>query len=247
MLQQINLYDRLPQIKQGWPDVKFIIRSSIGLIVFLIFLHLLHQWQLSHVDKEVQKLTIEQTNLTNDLTDLTRRYPLASQEGGVEKIMQEIPLQINEKQKILMELSNAAKFSLYLEGLSQTGVSGVWLTEIDFDHGGLDLSLKGRAQDPELVNQFVKNIVANDIFNGKKFRVFNISQPKPEKNQSNKLYVDFYLSTLKYSEENEQAANNNPPEPGKKTETSVEPVSADVKIPPATVQEPTSNAVTGKP
>ena len=82
-----------------------------------------------------------------------------------------------------------ARFSRYLQGLSESHVQGLWLTRVRAQGG--DLILDGRSLSEQLLPQWIQQLSSQTDFRGKRFGLLELSRST----DSEQAPLDFHLST----------------------------------------------------
>jgi hypothetical protein len=105
----------------------------------------------------------------------------------------------------------AAGFSRYMMALSRQSLPGVWLTGFDLAAGGSELTLSGRALNPELLPAYLQRLTQEAPLQGRRFASMVISQPaavtpaKSDQDDSASArkpppYIEFVISSAKADE-----------------------------------------------
>lgn len=74
-------------------------------------------------------------------------------------------------------VGTAAGFSRYMMALSRQSLPGVWLTGFDLAAGGGELTLSGRALNPDLLPEYLQRLTREVPLQGRRFASMVISQP----------------------------------------------------------------------
>lgn len=75
------------------------------------------------------------------------------------------------------ELGNTAGYSEYWRAFARQSVSGVWLTGVGVIGPGKEISLEGRALQPELVPGYIQRLTRETVLQGKTFGSLEIARP----------------------------------------------------------------------
>lgn len=78
------------------------------------------------------------------------------------------------------ELGNKDGYSEYLRAFSRQIVPGLWLTGFTIHAAGKDISIEGRALQPELVPQYLTRLRSETSMQGKSFAAFDMRRAQAE-------------------------------------------------------------------
>lgn len=175
MLQEINLYNQLPQKKEFFLTFKNTILLYGAFIGLLLLLHLIHLWNENSLNTELSMLNNELLLTKQQLIGLTKEYPIIDM-NLLKKDILRIENDYRDKAKELELLSPYANFSDYLIALGDAIVPGVWLTEIRFNRKSPHLELKGYTVRPFLLENFFVRLTSLPSYSHLKFKVNEIKQ-----------------------------------------------------------------------
>lgn len=179
MLQQINLYNLLPK-KSRYELSRVMVLSIYGIfLLFLLLASINLYMQKRHVMNEYTQLNKQVAAVKKNYADLVEQYPLKDT-LSLKKAIDDLQHQLNVKTKMLNLLTGKNNFSLYLVGLSNVDIPGIWLTEILFNNNNQKINLKGFALQSQLVEKMLPQLEAQTAFSNLKFEIENITEtPTP--------------------------------------------------------------------
>ena len=180
MKQQINLYS-FTASQSIWRQYSPFPQVAIGLVLVLLILTLLSVMDKTKLDSELQRLTAQRDQLTQQ----TEQLAALNNETVNEALQQEVTalearLAVRQARMESITAEGAANdtgFSPYLEGLAQQHFEGLWLTSIELVQGGDRMGLEGFAGQPELVPRYIRNLSNERVFAGTEFDVFSLERP----------------------------------------------------------------------
>lgn len=114
-------------------------------------------------------------------------------------------------------VGTAAGFSRYMMALSRQSLPGVWLTGFDLAAGGSELTLSGRALNPDLLPEYLQRLTREAPLQGRRFASMVISQPAAVPSAKGDAddgtgtrrtppYIEFVISSAKGDEGQAKAA-----------------------------------------
>jgi len=175
MQQKINLYKLLPK-KTGFVFSK---KTSIfyGIFVFILFIFYVNiVLQKKAIVLKNIALTTEVQSLQMQLNNLSHKYPV-SNATDLQKSIKTLQEDLDNKNAAVDLLISYAIFAEYMVALSNAATTGVWYTDISFNRGVLNVSLKGYAVKPILLTDLLTQLTHQAIF---KNMEFNLNQLREE-------------------------------------------------------------------
>ena len=176
-MQQINLY------QAQFKPKKVVLPPRQMLLILLLVLIILSVMGLYSAKRNstFKQIISQQQQHTIQQIDHITESPLLNAE--LEKLHQ----QQNEKTKLLdylthQDFGNQQGFSETLHSLSKQQISNVWLTEFLLLNGGQSITLQGKSLQSSQIPLYIDSLAESDHFHGEKFSVFQLQQPKDNKN-----------------------------------------------------------------
>jgi hypothetical protein len=167
MLQQINLFQVLPQPKKSLLTLR---RLSLwyGIFTAMLALNFIFElWDEHKLAKTNVALNAQMDQIQQHLTSIKAQYPMIDT-TDIQASVKKLETEFNEKNQVVALLSKTANFSTYLTGLAKSTVSDLWLTKIHITVSEHDIILVGLALNTPAVQNFM-----NALAHQKEFKSFN--------------------------------------------------------------------------
>lgn len=172
------------------------------LIVYGVFILILSAvYGYGNLEKRQVSLKLEQTEKHRVRTEkeLARVQQEYSNEAEVIELtnkLNTIERDLDSKRQALQFLSdkmltNVHGFSEYLVAIAQQSREGLWLESIKLSEGGEQIELKGKAQRPEFLFQYLQRLGSGPPLKGKAFNAFSLS-----KTTDDGRALQFFLGTI---------------------------------------------------
>lgn len=181
MLQQINLYNFLPQEKKPWLTLKKLYTAYGLFIIILIFKWGNILWTNHQLTKEKEKEVILLAETKQQFKNLIQRYPTIDIKN-MQTIGENLQLELANQLKIIKMLAQTSKFSAYMRGLSAAAMDGSWLTDISFSANEPHVILKGDVLRPQLAQQLLDQLVVQPIFSELSLKIDELNKINLDKN-----------------------------------------------------------------
>ena len=175
-MQKINLYEQIPHLLKDRLSFSLIAKISAVFVVLLITLNIFARWQLIDYESQYRGLQVQQKAMTDELIKLNQAFIGAT---GIDSPAD----QLAKKKEIIAALVqqgllNSNGFSDELEALAANIVSGVWLTEIQIQQGGKQISLTGRTISMKEALLFLENLSNSNAFSSNDLELSKIGNPE---------------------------------------------------------------------
>ncbi len=190
-MYQINLY-RPELLPQPVPlSFKTVIRIQGVVLVVLLLVGFAESWQSHYFRNALTAAQNEQTQANAQLNDYRLRYPPISLDAALQEKVVAKERELRNRNLMLTLLQgdddeSSYGFSRFLAGFSRQHLSGLWLDEIQIDHGS-ELSLTGNVLDPDILPRYLERLASDAVFQGQFFRMFRLIEP--EENKDNKTEI----------------------------------------------------------
>lgn len=201
MSQQINLYNPL-LLKQQKLFSLATMAQALGLILAGALLFYVYAWRnAAAMEKQAAEASrmhaATQARLESMKAESGARAPSTQLQEEVARLEAELIA----RQSVLAQLGrgefgNRQGFSEYFRALSRQTLDGLWLTGFQVTGAG-EISISGRALDPELVPVFIGQLKREKAMAGKTFATLEMHLPESAPAQDGKAaqprYVEFSL------------------------------------------------------
>jgi len=175
-MQKINLYEQIPHLLKDRLSFSLIAKIAGVFVVLLIALNIFARWQLMDYESQFRSLQLQQKAMTDELIKLNQAFI------GVTGANSPADQLVKKKEIIdaLLQqgLLNSSGFTEELEALAASIVSGVWLTEIQIQQGGKQISLTGKTLSMKEALLFLENLSNSNVFSGNDLELSKIGNPE---------------------------------------------------------------------
>lgn len=194
MIQKINLY----QVEKKRISFAFTFHQASWILgIFFLGLSLITVYDLvKHflIRKELKVLDSEQLAKAKKLQVIAGKVPEERTRNQIMTDIKQYENEKKEKEEIISLLSAEEhsvidELSAYFEAVSRRTIAGIWLTSLQFQNNGDQVTLKGQALSAEYVPEFVAALSLEPKFKGKSFEIFRVILDEDKKK------VDFVLQT----------------------------------------------------
>jgi hypothetical protein len=181
--QQINLFNPI-FLKQKKHFSAVTMAQGLGLILIgAVAVSTYARLQLSRLDSEAKE-TSRQLKLTKDqLAKVSAAYAPREASKSLEDEIKRLDAGIKAQQQafdIVQKggFGNTKGYSEYLRAFSRQVVNGLWLTGFTIRGAGIDIELRGRATQPNLVPAYINRLKQEPIMKGKSFSTLAMDVPE---------------------------------------------------------------------
>lgn len=190
MSRQINLYNpELRSVREFFCGRTLLIGTvavftlSIGAYSFFTYQATGRGDQLRALDSRLDKLREESTAL---LSEVDRRQRSAE----LERQLQQMEALAAAREQVAASLARDASgpsggFSEYMRAFARQTHPGVWLTGFSIAADGGEMTITGRALNPDLVPAYIAQLNREPLLQGRKFAQFAVSKPVDEVRTAN--------------------------------------------------------------
>lgn len=202
MSQQINLFNPAFRNKSGRFSAVTMAAvlgfTLLGLIGAYGYLHL----KLARLEGQAARQGVRMEALRAQLAqagaqlDSRRRSPLLEQE------VRHTEAQVKARQKVLArlqggELGDTRGFSAYLRAFAAQVVNGLWLTGFTVSGAGGEMTVTGRALQPDLVPAYINRLGREPVMRGKTFSTLEMGLPQGAGATPDKpaRYIEFSIAS----------------------------------------------------
>lgn len=176
-MQQINLYQSSIRSPRQVLTVPQLGVAAMVLIGVLAVTSVLQWWWLHRSEQQVNTAKQEQTQLMQEIEQLSKQLALSSNDSELKKTLGSKETELQDKQYVLQALTgkhfgNSQGFAEQFTGLARQHLDGIWLTGLYIHAGGEKLNLQGSTYEPELVPRYLQRLAQEPSFQGIEFKTF---------------------------------------------------------------------------
>lgn len=195
MTQQINLYQ--PMFRHEKKMFSAIAMLQMGLVVAtgLMLIYGYSFYTTQGAAEDVKILEASRDASREELLELSKRYAKKQKSKLLEKKVEQLTVELEERRRVSRALSSGAfgalnGFGDHLEALARQHVEGTWLTGVKVASGGRSVGIVGSAVFPELIPVYIQRLSGESVFSGFSFNVLELERAAEGLSQ-----VNFVLSS----------------------------------------------------
>ena len=179
MIQQINLYQPMFRRQKKLFSAVTMLQILAFFVVILAGVYGYMASGLQPFRTELQKTDAEFEKLTKQIEVYRASFPEEAKGKLLETEIARLTKELDERRKLKQALEtgtfgNVQGFSGLFEALAKGHVDGAWLTGIRIGNGGRQISLSGKAVDPELVPAYIRRLSETAVFQKRAFNVLEL-------------------------------------------------------------------------
>jgi len=210
--QQINLYHPIFRRQEKKFSAKAMLQAGGAVLAGIVLMYGYSAWQLGSLRQHAAQIDREMTAATKQIGEMGKQIAGRRADPALQAEIKRTEALVDSSQRLRGILQrerfgNTVGFSNHLIAFARQHVAGVWLTGVSIQGGGADLTVEGRASDPELLPKYLQKLSAENSLSGTQFQTFVMNRPeeKPAENKAaaNKTteknpladYVEFLVKT----------------------------------------------------
>lgn len=182
MSRQLNLYNpALRSVREFFNartlliGIAAVVVLSIGASSWLTYQGIGRDNRVRTLDQQLAKLREESAALSSSLAARGKNTEL-------EQRLQQLEALAKGREQIAASLARgsgdrAGGFAEYMRAFARQTLSGVWLTGFAIGAEGSELTISGRALNPDLVPAYIARLNREPLLQGRKFAQFAVKQP----------------------------------------------------------------------
>lgn len=215
--QQINLYHPIFRKQEKKFSAKAMFQAGAVVVGGIVIMYAYSAWQLGSLRQHSAQIDREMTATTKQIEQMGKQLAARKADSALQAEIKRLEALVDASQRLRAILQrerfgNTVGFSEHLIAFARQHVAGVWLTGVSIQGGGVDLTVEGRASDPELLPKYLQKLSAENSLSGTRFQTFVMNRPdeepgekktasnKPAQNKSTETkvaanYVEFMVKT----------------------------------------------------
>ena len=185
MKPQINLLEDLNHDSQGLSARSWLSLFGLGALIIVAVSAFQIIWN-EQLKSQLEDRQAALKNTNERLAETQAQFPNLARESQLQEEEESLRASLERQQTVLRLLSTdnprqTKGFYPYLQALSASSVSGLWLTEFSLLPGPQQVRLKGEARSPDLVSDYIE-ILADSHFKGTSFKHLVVKQSPLQQN-----------------------------------------------------------------
>lgn len=193
--QRINFYqDSFHKPVVALPLKKLVVGWVVVISVLALY-SVLDLVRTNQARTTLKKMEASASQLDSAVTRLQQEVDAIAVDPQLMHQEKQLRQSLQSKRQFVQQLQQQGEtsdlyFSGYLHALSTLDAGPVWLTRIQIDAPGPEISLYGLTEKPKAIPRYVSLLKSDANFIGMRFKVFNL-----ERDETNANYLTFNLST----------------------------------------------------
>jgi Tfp pilus assembly protein PilN len=201
--QQINLFNPI-FLKQKKYFSAVTMVQALGLVLLGSLLLVFYaSFQLSSLTDEAKATAAQLRTAQGQLAKVTTEYGPRQKSASLAAELKQTEANVVSLQRVFDtlqkgEFGNTRGYADYLRAFSRQINDGIWLTGLSIHGAGIDIELKGRALQPEMVPAYITRLKRETVMQGKSFAALEMRDAESrsaDKNgqRSGPGYIEFSL------------------------------------------------------
>lgn len=189
--QQINLYHPIFRKQEKKFSAKAMFQAGAAVVGGIVIMYAYSAWQLGSLRQHSAQIDREMTAATKQIEQMGKQLAARKADSALLTEIKRLEALVDASQRLRAILQrerfgNTVGFSEHLIAFARQHVAGVWLTGVSIQGGGVDLTVEGRASDPELLPKYLQKLSAENSLSGTRFQTFVMNRPdeKPDENKA---------------------------------------------------------------
>lgn len=183
--QQINLYHPIFRKQEKKFSAKAMFQAGAVVVGGIVIMYAYSAWQLSSLRQHSAQIDREMTAATKQIEQMGKQLAGRQADQALQTEIKRLEALMDTSQRLRAILrrerfGNTVGFSEHLIAFARQHVAGVWLTGVSIQGGGVDLTVEGRASDPELLPKYLQKLSAENSLSGTRFQTFVMNRPDEE-------------------------------------------------------------------
>lgn len=201
--QSVNFFRdefKKPEIKL--PAVQILQITMIVLVGFIV-IGSYQVWSLQGLKAKIEKQESLRDKLQEQYEKLQANFVEPTEDPSLLDRLKQLSKDVNQRQKLKQFLEAESSKSLFsfasvLDGLANSDVRNIWLTEVSIKTTGQQYELKGITQHAEAIPEYIEQLKQAEALQGTSFNVFSI-----ERDENRDSLLHFTLSSESGDEQDE--------------------------------------------
>lgn len=190
MSRQINLYNpELRSVREFFCGRTLII-GAVTVCVLSVVAYSFFSYQTTGRADQLRELDSRLDKLREESAALSSEVDRRQRSAGLEQQLQELETLAAAREQVAASLARdvggpSGGFSEYMRAFARQTHSGVWLTGFSIAADGGEMTITGRALNPDLVPAYIAQLNREPLLQGRKFAQFAVRQPTDEGRAAN--------------------------------------------------------------
>jgi hypothetical protein len=182
--QQINLFN--PIFKQQKKHFSAMtMAQALGVIVVgALLLGGFTIFKTKRLEAQANAVSLQAASAERQMAAVVAEFAPRQQSAALAADMQKTESELKALQKVedvlkKGDFGNTKGYAEYLRAFARQIIDGVWLTGFSIIGAGNEISIQGRALQPELIPAYIGRLRSEAVMQGKSFAALEISTPEP--------------------------------------------------------------------
>lgn len=185
MSRQINLYNPDLRSVREFFSGRTLAIGAVAVFALSIGAYSLFTYQAIGRGNQVRAMDIQLKKLADESAELSAEIAGRRKSADLENQLQRLESLAEAREQVAASLAQGAGgpaggLSEYMRAFARQTLSGVWLTGFSIGADGGELTISGRAINPDLVPAYIARLNKEPLLQGRKFAQFAVKQPAGE-------------------------------------------------------------------
>lgn len=186
MSRQINLYNPDLRSAREFFCGRTLVIGAVAVFALSIAAYSFFTYQATGRGNQVRALDIQLKKVRDESAALSSEIAGRGKSSELERQLQQMEALAEAREQVASSLAQGADgpsggMSEYMRAFARQTLSGVWLTGFSIGADGGELTISGRALNPDLVPAYIARLNKESLLQGRKFAQFAVKQPAGER------------------------------------------------------------------
>lgn len=184
MSQQINLFNPALVRQKDYYDARTMAWLVLAMLVLMGGVYAYASHRSDTLRQQREQLAQQLRDSQAQLVEATRQFAPRQSSKTLQGELAATGTRLRSHERVLAYLQNGGSvsqgFSGTMRAFARQGVNGLWLTGFSVDGAANDMTIAGRALQPELVPQYIGKLGTEPALKGRTFAELSMGLPKAE-------------------------------------------------------------------
>ena len=185
MSRHINLLNPALIRQRDNFNAQLLVWLSAGVLLLLLAIFGYMRYQVALLTAQREQVGQQMKDAQSQLAQATQQYAPRQPSKALQEAVVLAEARLGSHQYLLGylqedKLGSHSGFSNYMRAFARKSIGDLWLTGFSIDHDANEMTIHGRALQPELVPQYIGQLGDEPALKGHTFSALNMSLPKDE-------------------------------------------------------------------
>jgi len=185
MTRQINLYNPDLRLVREFFCGRTLLIGAVAVFALSVVAYSLFAYQATVRGNEVRELDLRLKKVRDESAAISAELAARGKSAELERRLQQVEAAAAAREQVAASLAQGAGgpdsgFSEFMRAFARQTLSGVWLTGFSIAADGGEMTISGRALNPDLVPAYIARLNREPLLQGRRFAQFAVRQPAGE-------------------------------------------------------------------